>query len=67
MIGGFAVAQAIPIAAAPLLARLYTPEAFGLQTLFMSATSVLIVVATLRLDLAILLAEETRKVNSSAS
>lgn len=57
MIGGFAVAQAIPIAAAPLLARLYSPEAFGLQTLFMSATSVLIVLATLRLDLAILLAE----------
>lgn len=54
---GFALAQALPLLASPLLARLFSPEAFGLQTLFISWATVLSVVATLRLDLATVLAQ----------
>jgi O-antigen/teichoic acid export membrane protein len=53
---GFALAQFLPLLASPLLARLFSPEAFGLQTLFISWATVLSVVATLRLDLATVLA-----------
>src|SRR5688572_4749065 len=58
MLIGFAVAQALPLLASPLLTRLFPPEAFGLQTLFVSATSVLLVLATLRLDLATVVAQD---------
>lgn len=56
MIVGYAVAQALPILAAPLLTRLYSPEAIGIQSVFMSWSAILAVVATLRLDLAVVLA-----------
>lgn len=58
MLIGFALAQALPLLASPLLTRLFSPEAFGLQTLFVSSTSVLLAVATLRLDLATVLADD---------
>lgn len=61
MLVGFALAQALPLLASPLLARLYSPEAFGLQTLFVGVTSVLLVVATLRLDLATVIAADRRE------
>jgi len=61
MLIGFAVAQALPLLAAPLLTRLFSPEAFGLQTLFISWTTVLGVLATLRLDLATVLAADRRE------
>lgn len=61
MLAGFALAQALPLLASPLLARLYSPEAFGLQTLFVSVTSVLLVAATLRLDLATVIATDRRE------
>lgn len=63
MLVGFALAQALPLLAAPLLTRLFSPEAFGLQTLFVSWTTVLAVVATLRLDLATVLADDRREAN----
>lgn len=56
--GGFVIAQAIPLLAAPFLTRFYAPEAFGLQALFMSLTAVATTLATFRLDLAMLLADE---------
>lgn len=58
MLFGFAMAQAIPLLASPLLTRLYAPDAFGLQTLFTSWAAALAVIATLRLDLATVLAED---------
>ncbi|MBB5661407.1 lipopolysaccharide biosynthesis protein [Brevundimonas halotolerans] len=61
MLIGFAVAQALPLLAAPLLTRLFSPEAFGLQMLFISWATVVGVVATLRLDLATVLAADRRE------
>lgn len=45
--GGSAAAQAITIGFAPLLTRLYGPEAFGLQAIFVSVVALLSVVAAL--------------------
>ena len=52
---GSAIAQAIPIAITPILTRLYTPEDFGLLALYMSAASLVSVLATGRYELAIML------------
>lgn len=61
MLLGFALAQAMPLLASPFLTRLYAPEAFGLQALFVSWATVLTVVATMRLDLALVLATDERE------
>ncbi len=50
---GTALAQAIPIAVLPLVARLVNPEALGQYLLWFGASNVLIVVSTARLDMAI--------------
>ena len=55
---GTIVAQAIPIAIAPILTRLYAPEDFGVFALFMSIVSVIGVVATARYELAVILPKE---------
>jgi len=57
MLMGTLVAQATPLLASPFLARMYGPEAFGIQTLFMGVASALAVLATCRLDLAMVLPE----------
>lgn len=61
MLSGFALAQIIPLLAVPVLTRLYTPEAFGLQVLFMGAVAVLVIACTLRLDLALQLAADEKE------
>ncbi|MGX9389287.1 lipopolysaccharide biosynthesis protein [Nitrobacteraceae bacterium UC4446_H13] len=58
MLGGFAAAQVIGMAAMPLLTRIYSPEAFGFQALLVALATVLSLCATLRLDLALLLATD---------
>jgi O-antigen/teichoic acid export membrane protein len=50
---GTAISQAIPIAAMPVLTRLYTPEEFGTVALYLALASLLGVVATARYELAI--------------
>lgn len=55
MLSGTVLAQAIPLLVMPLLTRLYSPEAIGLQTLFMGSTAALGVAATCRFDLAAVL------------
>lgn len=67
MFTGTALAQALPILASPLLTRLYGPEAFGLQTLFMGIAASLAVVATCRLDLAIVLPDDENEAKQIAS
>jgi len=62
MLTGTVIAQALPLMAAPLLTRLYSPEAFGLQSLFMGLAASLAVLATCRLDLALLLPEKDDEV-----
>ncbi|HEX5170069.1 MAG TPA: lipopolysaccharide biosynthesis protein [Cyclobacteriaceae bacterium] len=55
---GTTVAQAIPIAIAPILTRLYGPEEFGVFALFFSVTNLLGIVACGRYELAIVLPDK---------
>lgn len=55
---GTVIAQAIPIAVAPLLTRIFTPESFGILALFMAITSVTSIVSTGRYELAIVMPRE---------
>lgn len=52
---GTGLAQAIPIAASPLLTRLYSPGEFGVFALFTALVTVMVVWVTGRYELAILL------------
>ena len=54
---GTVVAQAISIAALPILTRLYTPEDFGVFVLFQAVAAMVGVVATGRYEFAILAAD----------
>lgn len=52
---GTIAAQAIPVAAAPVLTRLFSPEDFGIFALYVSIASIVSVIATGRYELAIML------------
>ncbi|MBU6204955.1 MAG: oligosaccharide flippase family protein [Bacteroidetes bacterium] len=54
-ISGTTIAQAIQVLAAPLLTYFYSTELFGVFTLYFSIASTIIVIATLRYELAIML------------
>ena len=56
--GATALAQAVSLAASPLLTRLYTPDDFGIASVFVSLLSLLVGVAALRYDLAIPLPQD---------
>lgn len=58
---GTAVAQAIPLAASPILTRLFDATDFGLVGVFLAISTVLAVVATGRYELAISLPAEDDK------
>jgi len=51
---GTTIAQAIPVAVAPILTRIYTPEDFGILALYLAVSSVLSTVSTGRYELAIM-------------
>ena len=51
---GTIIAQAIPIAASPILTRIYTPQDFGIFALYSAIVSLLAVIATGRYELAIM-------------
>lgn len=52
---GTTIAQAIPIAISPILTRIYTPEDFGVFSLYVSIVAFLSVLVTGRYELAIML------------
>ncbi|MGZ8502172.1 MAG: oligosaccharide flippase family protein [Candidatus Limnocylindrales bacterium] len=56
--GGTALGQGSIVLAAPLLARLYDPQAFGLLSIYTAVISVLLAVASFRFDLAIPTADD---------
>lgn len=56
--GGTAAAQAVVFAFSPLITRIYSPEAFGLQGVFVSLISVLWPVAALRYPMALVVARD---------
>ncbi len=51
---GQAIATALPILAAPLLGRLYSPAEYGFLALYMSVASILAIVVTLQYQMAII-------------
>jgi lipopolysaccharide exporter len=55
--GGATLAQVITVLVAPILARLYAPDAFGTAAVFTSLAAVIGVVACLRYELALMLPE----------
>lgn len=57
---GVIVSQGIPVLATPFLARLYPPEAFAHQSIFLSTATFVATVATLRLELAVVLAKDEK-------
>lgn len=55
LVTGTGLAQIIAVLAAPILTRLYAPEAFGVAALFASLTGLLSVLACMRYELSIML------------
>lgn len=55
---GTTIAQAIPILVSPILTRIYSPESFGIFSVYLGLISVLSVVASARYELAIVLPEK---------
>ncbi|HLP71694.1 MAG TPA: oligosaccharide flippase family protein [Bacteroidales bacterium] len=58
LISGTALAQLIPILLQPLLRRSFTPETFGAYSVYLSLLGILIVICSLRYELAIILPEK---------
>lgn len=57
LMSGTMIAQAIPLAIAPILTRLYSPSNFGVFALYTAIVSMLSVIVTGRYELAIILPE----------
>lgn len=55
---GTAIGQAVVFAFSPLITRIYSPDAFGLQGVFLSLVSILSPVITLRYPMAIVLSAD---------
>ena len=61
LMSGTVIAQAIPVVVSPILTRLFGPTDFGVLALFLSIGAILVVVATGRYELAILLPRRERE------
>lgn len=61
LVSGTGLAQVIGLLAAPILTRLYAPEAYGVAALFASITGILGVLACMRYELAIVLPDNDRE------
>jgi lipopolysaccharide exporter len=57
MVTGNSIAQIIAVLSSPLLTRIFSPDAFGLMTLFISIIGIVKVVSCLRYEMAIVLPE----------
>jgi len=57
MLGGSAGGQMISVALSPLLTRLYSPQQFGILSVYSALLAILVVVASLRYELALPLAK----------
>jgi O-antigen/teichoic acid export membrane protein len=58
LVGGTAMAQAMAVAASPVLTRIYRPSDFGVLQVFISLTGFVMVVAAGRYEFALLLPED---------
>ena len=51
--GGTAIAQFLSVATSPIISRLFTPDDFGVLSIYVSILSIVAVFATLRYEFAI--------------
>ena len=58
--GGTAIAQFLSIATSPIISRLFTPDDFGVLSIYVSILSIVAVFATLRYEFAIPIAEDDK-------
>ena len=58
LVSGTAIAQVVALGASLITARLFSPEVFGQFAIYGSLTAILITVASLRLDMTIMLPED---------
>ena len=63
---GAAAGQAVAFAFAPLIARIYSPETFGIQGVFLSLVSILSPIIALRYPMAIVVARDEDEATSIA-
>jgi O-antigen/teichoic acid export membrane protein len=61
LVSGTGLAQIIALLAAPILTRLYAPEAFGVAAIFAAITGILGVLACMRYELSIVLPDNDRE------
>ncbi len=56
-----AIGQGALVLASPVLARLYSPQAFGLLSIYSASLTVMLAVSSLRFDLAVPIADDARE------
>lgn len=61
LVSGATFAQVLSFISAPLLSRLFAPEAYGVSALFMAITSFISVIACLRYQLSIMLPKDDKE------
>lgn len=61
LFSGTTISQAIPILVTLVLARIYPEEAFGVFFIFSSATMLLSIISTLKMELSVMLPEDDRE------
>lgn len=59
--GGSAISQVIAVACSPILSRIFTQEDFGVYGVFTSTLSILIILGSLKYEIAITVANDERK------
>ena len=64
---GTTISQAIPIAISPILTRIYSPEDFGVLSMFIAITAIISSVVTGRYEFAIILPKDDKKAQSLLS
>lgn len=66
MLGGNVLAQVIALAAYFVLMRIFSPDDYGLYNIFYSYIEVLIILSTLKYELAVVVADDDREANDLA-
>jgi O-antigen/teichoic acid export membrane protein len=61
LISGTAIAQVIPILLQPILSRYFTPEIIGAYSVYLSLTGILVVISSLKYELAIILPKQDKE------
>ena len=61
ILSGTVFAQAVTLFVAPFITRLYSPSEFGLFAVYISVMAIIVVLGSLRYEMAILLTKEKKR------